>query len=101
MNRELIVLGTASQAPTRHRHHNSYALRWDEQLLLFDPGEGTQRQCIFAGVAIARATAVCVTHFHGDHCLGLPGVIQRRALDNRAASPALGPLPVVFPADGG
>ncbi|MGI9616632.1 MAG: ribonuclease Z, partial [Acidimicrobiales bacterium] len=42
-----------------------------------------------------------VTHFHGDHCLGLPGVIQRRALDNRAASPALGPLPVVFPADGG
>ena len=100
MTRQLIVLGTASQAPTRHRHHNSYAMRWDEQVLLFDPGEGTQRQCILAGVAIARATAVCVTHFHGDHCLGLPGVIQRRALDNRTATPSLGPLPVVFPADG-
>ncbi len=98
--RQLIVLGTASQAPTRHRNHNSYALRWDDQLVLFDPGEGTQRQCILAGVAIARATAVCITHFHGDHCLGLPGVIQRRALDNRSASPSLGPLPVVFPADG-
>jgi len=102
--RQFIVLGTASQAPTRHRHHNSYALRWDEHLLLFDPGEGTQRQCIHAGVAIARADAVCVTHFHGDHCLGLPGVIQRRALDNRSAASAesapLGPLPIVFPAEG-
>jgi ribonuclease Z len=98
--RHLIVLGTASQAPTRYRHHNSYALRWDDQLVLFDPGEGTQRQCILAGVAVARATAVCVTHFHGDHCLGLPGVIQRRALDNRAAELSLGPLPVFFPAEG-
>ena len=98
--RQLIVLGTASQAPTRHRHHNSYALRWDEHLVLFDPGEGTQRQCIHAGVAIARASAVCVTHFHGDHCLGLPGVIQRRALDNRSASAPLDDLPIVFPAEG-
>lgn len=98
--RELIVLGTASQAPTRHRQHNSYALRWDDQLVLFDPGEGTQRQCILAGVAIARATATCVTHFHGDHCLGLPGVIQRRALDNRATEVSLGPFPIVFPAEG-
>lgn len=98
--RELIVLGTASQAPTRYRAHNSYALRWDDQLILFDPGEGTQRQCTLAGVAIARATAVCITHFHGDHCLGLPGVIQRRALDNRAGQAELPELPIFFPADG-
>lgn len=103
--REIVVLGTASQLPTRHRAHNSYALRWDDQLVLFDPGEGTQRQCTLAGVAIARVTAVCITHFHGDHCLGLPGVIQRRAFDNRAArnhavpSEAT-PLPVYFPGDG-
>ena len=99
-SRELIVLGTASQAPTRYRAHNSYALRWDDQLILFDPGEGTQRQCTLAGVAIARATAVCITHFHGDHCLGLPGVIQRRALDARANPNGLPALPVFFPADG-
>jgi len=98
--RELVVLGTASQAPTRYRAHNSYALRWDDQLILFDPGEGTQRQCTLAGVAIARATAVCITHFHGDHCLGLPGVIQRRALDNRAGQAELPELPIFFPADG-
>lgn len=98
--RTFIALGTASQAPTRHRAHNSYALRWDDQLILFDPGEGAQRQCINAGVAIARATAVCVTHFHGDHCLGLPGVIQRRALDNRSGSHEPVPLPVVYPGAG-
>lgn len=39
--RELIVLGTSSQVPTRHRNHNGYLLRWDEERLLFDPGEGT------------------------------------------------------------
>lgn len=98
--RQLIVLGTASQAPTRHRHHNSYALRWDDRLLLFDPGEGTQRQSILAGVAIARLDAVCVTHFHGDHCLGLPGVIQRRALDNRSTERAPVALPVFYPVEG-
>lgn len=98
--RQFIALGTASQAPTRHRHHNSYALRWDDQLLLFDPGEGTQRQCILAGVAVARLTAICITHFHGDHSLGLPGVIQRRALDNRSNAKPLGPLPAFYPADG-
>ncbi len=99
-SRELVVLGTASQAPTRYRAHNGFALRWDDQLILFDPGEGAQRQCILAGVAIARVTAICVTHFHGDHCLGLPGVIQRRALDAGANPEGLDPLPVWYPADG-
>jgi ribonuclease Z len=98
--RELVVLGTSSMLPTRHRAHNSYALRWDNQLVLFDPGEGAQRGCTLTGVAIARATAVCVTHFHGDHCLGLPGVIQRRSFDNSASPKGLGPLPVFYPGDG-
>jgi ribonuclease Z len=80
-NRELIVLGTASQAPTRTRNHNGYFLRWDEEGLLFDPGEGTQRQMLFAGVTASQVTRICVTHFHGDHCLGLPGVLQRMSLD--------------------
>ncbi|MGW0660835.1 ribonuclease Z [Streptodolium elevatio] len=79
--RELVVLGTASQAPTRHRNHNGYLLRWDREGILFDPGEGTQRQMLYAGVAATDITRICVTHFHGDHCLGLPGVIQRINLD--------------------
>ena len=85
-NRELVVLGTASQAPTRFRNHNGYFLRWDGEGLLFDPGEGTQRQMLFAGVTANQVTRVCLTHFHGDHCLGLPGVLQRMSLD-RVAHP--------------
>ncbi len=99
-SRELVVLGTASQAPTRYRAHNSFVLRWDDQMILFDPGEGTQRQFIFANLSVARLTAICITHFHGDHSLGLAGVIQRRALDSRSGTRALPPLPVYFPADG-
>ncbi|HEX4832209.1 MAG TPA: ribonuclease Z [Trebonia sp.] len=79
--RELVVLGTASQAPTRTRNHNGYFLRWDALGLLFDPGEGTQRQMLLAGVTASSIGTICVTHFHGDHCLGLPGVLQRMALD--------------------
>jgi ribonuclease Z len=80
-NRELVVLGTASQAPTRSRNHNGYFLRWDGEGLLFDPGEGTQRQMLFAGVTASQITRICITHFHGDHCLGVPGVLQRMSLD--------------------
>ncbi|MFE7568665.1 ribonuclease Z [Streptomyces sp. NPDC057539] len=79
--RELVVLGTASQVPTRHRNHNGYLLRWDGEGLLFDPGEGTQRQMLRAGVAAHDINRICVTHFHGDHSLGLAGVIQRINLD--------------------
>ena len=80
-DRELVVLGTASQSPTRSRNHNGYLLLWDEEGLLFDPGEGTQRQMLFAGVTASRITRICITHFHGDHCLGLPGVLARMSLD--------------------
>jgi ribonuclease Z len=80
-DRELVVLGTASQAPTRNRNHNGYLLLWNGEGLLFDPGEGTQRQMLFAGVTASQITRICITHFHGDHCLGLPGVLQRMSLD--------------------
>lgn len=76
-----MVLGTASQVPTRSRNHNGYLLRWDGEGILFDPGEGTQRQMLRAGVAAHDINRICVTHFHGDHSLGLAGVIQRINLD--------------------
>lgn len=80
MRLELTVLGTASQAPTRDRGQGGCVLRWGRELVLFDPGEGCQRQMLLAGVSAARVTRVCITHFHGDHCLGLPGFLQSRAL---------------------
>ncbi|MFC0555431.1 ribonuclease Z [Planotetraspora thailandica] len=95
MTRELVVLGTASAVPTRHRNHNGYLLLWDGQGFLFDPGEGTQRQMTMAGMSAHDVTWICVTHFHGDHCLGVPGVVQRIARDKvahavQAAYPASG-----------
>jgi ribonuclease Z len=88
-------LGTASQAPTRYRNHNGYLLRWDGLGLLFDPGEGTQRQLLLAGVSAHDIDRICLTHFHGDHCLGVPGIVQRLSLDRV-------PHPVVahYPASG-
>jgi ribonuclease Z len=93
--RELIVLGTASQTPTRHRNHNGYLLRWDEEGILFDPGEGTQRQLLMAGVSPWTFGRICITHLHGDHCLGLPGVIQWLSLDR-----VTHPVEVLYPSSG-
>jgi ribonuclease Z len=83
-SRELVVLGCSSQVPTRHRNHNGYLLLWDGLGVLFDPGEGIQRQMTLAGVRSHQVHRICVTHFHGDHCLGLPGVLQRISLDGVA-----------------
>ena len=93
--RELVVLGTASQVPTRTRNHNGYLLRWDGEGLLFDPGEGTQRQMIHAGVPATAITRICLTHVHGDHCFGLPGVLSRLALDG-----VTHPVDLHYPATG-
>jgi ribonuclease Z len=93
--RELVVLGTASQVPTRHRNHNGYLLRWDDEVLLFDPGEGTQRQLTHAGIAASVITRICITHLHGDHCLGLPGILQRLSLDKVDH-----PIDLYYPASG-
>lgn len=90
--RELVILGTASQAPTRRRNHNGYLLHWDGYGVLFDPGEGTQRQMVLAGASSSAVDLVCITHLHGDHCLGLPGVLARMSLDGKA-----GPVEILFP----
>ncbi|QDG67300.1 MULTISPECIES: ribonuclease Z [unclassified Pseudarthrobacter] len=93
--REFVVLGTASQVPTRTRNHNGYLLRWDGEGLLFDPGEGTQRQMLHAGIPATQITRICLTHVHGDHCFGLPGVLSRMALDG-----VTHPVHLHYPASG-
>lgn len=80
--RDLVVLGTASQQPTRFRNHGAYLFRWLNEGMLFDPGEGTQRQFIFAEVAPTIITRIFISHFHGDHCLGLGSILMRLNLDN-------------------
>ncbi|MFD4432888.1 ribonuclease Z [Nocardia sp. NPDC058497] len=93
--RELIVLGTAGAVPTRRRNHNGYLLRWGGQGILFDPGEGTQRQMAHAGASATELRWVCVTHFHGDHALGVPGIVQRLGRDGVPHD-----VHAVFPAEG-
>lgn len=93
--RELVVLGTASQVPTRTRAHHGAVLRWDDEVVLLDPGEGTQRQLTLAGISASSITRICITHLHGDHCLGLPGVLQRMSLDRLER-----PVDLYFPVEG-
>ena len=93
--RELVVLGTASMVPTRTRNHNGYVLFWDDEAILFDPGEGTQRQMTLAGVSATDLTRIAITHLHGDHSLGLAGVAQRISGDGVPHT-----IPVSYPASG-
>lgn len=93
--RDLTILGCSSQQPTRHRNHGAYLLRWNDEGLLFDPGEGTQRQFIFANVAPPTVTRIFVSHFHGDHCLGLGSMLMRLNIDG-----VTHPIHVYYPASG-
>ncbi len=93
--RDLTILGCSSQQPTRSRNHGAYLLRWNEEGLLFDPGEGTQRQFIFANVAPPVVTRIFVSHFHGDHCLGLGSMLMRLNLDK-----VTHPIHCYYPASG-
>lgn len=79
--RDITVFGTSSQHPTRFRNHGGYLICWNCKGFLVDPGEGTQRQFIFAGVAPTVITHILISHFHGDHCLGLPSILMRLNLD--------------------
>lgn len=79
--RDLVILGCSSQQPTRHRNHGAYLVRWNDEGLLFDPGEGTQRQFIYANIAPPVVTRIFISHFHGDHCLGLGSMLMRLNLD--------------------
>lgn len=91
----LHVLGSASQAPTRHRNHNGYLLTWYDTGLLFDPGEGVQRQMVIKEISASKVNHIFISHFHGDHCLGLPGLIMRLGLQEYTA-----PVHLYFPASG-
>lgn len=93
--RELVILGCSSQQPTRFRNHGAYLLRWNEEGLLFDPGEGTQRQFIFADIPPPVVTRIFVSHFHGDHCLGLGSMFMRLNLDKITH-----PIHCYYPASG-
>lgn len=92
---ELIILGCSSQQPTRQRNQGAYFFRFNGEGLLFDPGEGTQRQFIHANVAPTAVRRIFVSHFHGDHCLGVGSMLMRLNLDK-----VTHPVHCYFPASG-
>ena len=73
---DVIFLGTGGSLPTRERGLPSVALRRDGEIILFDCGEGTQRQMMHTGLGFNRPTVIFVSHLHGDHILGIPGLLQ-------------------------
>ena len=73
---EAVFLGTSSMVPTKERNHSAVFLDTSSLPVLFDCGEGTQRQIKIAGIRPTRIRVVLITHWHGDHVLGLPGFLQ-------------------------
>ncbi len=90
----LTFLGTAGSWPTKERSASAIALDMEKELILLDCGEGTQRQFFQSSASFMRVRRVFITHFHGDHFLGLPGLIQSMSLNHRTE-----PLDIYGPPD--
>lgn len=76
MGAEITILGTGSMVPTKDRNVSGLYLEFDGEGMLFDCGEGTQRQMSLVGISRAKVRRIFITHWHGDHVAGLIGLIQ-------------------------
>jgi ribonuclease Z len=81
---QIVFLGTTSMRPTKERNHSGITLHYKEENILFDCGEGIQRQMRIAGIKPSKITRVCISHWHGDHCFGLPGLMSTMGADQFA-----------------
>jgi len=84
---ELIILGSSGAIPVKERNLPSIALKSNthSEIILFDCGEDTQRQFIEAGLKFNKPLKIFISHFHGDHIIGLPGLLFRFSLIDRTA----------------
>jgi len=73
---QILFLGTSSMVPTKERNQSGILISYGSEGILVDCGEGTQRQLKIAGISLAKITKILISHWHGDHVLGLPGLIQ-------------------------
>jgi ribonuclease Z len=80
---DLVFLGTSGSVPTARRAPSALLVRRGGERLLFDCGEGTQRQLLRSSVGLIELREVFVSHFHADHYLGLPGMLKTFALRGR------------------
>ncbi|OKY77608.1 MAG: Ribonuclease Z beta-lactamase superfamily hydrolase [Candidatus Methanohalarchaeum thermophilum] len=92
MSLEVIFLGTAGATPTVERNPPAILIKRKGRLILFDCGEGTQRQMMKGKTGMSVET-IYITHLHADHFLGLPGLIQTMAFQGRQEDlEIIGPL---------
>lgn len=80
---KIIFLGTSGSMPTQRRGASAIAVKRNREIIFFDCGEGTQRRMVEAGLGFRRPTKIFITHLHGDHVLGLPGLLQSMTLLDR------------------
>lgn len=80
---EILFLGTGASAPSRDRGLPSAAVRKGRDIVLLDCGEGTQRQIMISPFSFMKVKAILITHLHGDHVLGIPGLILTMGLSGR------------------
>ncbi|MAF50864.1 MAG: ribonuclease Z [Nanoarchaeota archaeon] len=79
---KLTFLGTSSMIPTKDRNHSSIFLQYENEGILVDCGEGTQRQLRLASIQPSKITKLLISHWHGDHVLGIPGLLQNLKANN-------------------
>ena len=82
---QITFLGTSSAVHSNERNHPSIAIKAFGETILFDCGEATQKQMISSNISPMKVSKIFITHYHGDHILGLPGLLQSMSLNGREA----------------
>lgn len=80
---KILFLGTSSAVPTRERGLSCVAVSYDNLVTYFDCGEGSQRAINEAGLGFNKESTVFITHMHGDHVVGLLGLLQTMSMNRR------------------
>ena len=85
---KLVFLGTSAGKPTKERNVSALGIRFEQQSkwYLFDCGEGTQRQILNSPLSLGKLDSIFITHLHGDHYYGLPGLLSTKKLDDNKKS---------------
>ncbi len=78
---EITFLGTGCMQPTKNRNHSGFLLSFNKENILFDCGENIQRQIRIAGLKPAKISKLLISHWHGDHVFGIPGLLSSMGAD--------------------